>query len=101
MFHINQENSGNFLQKEFMKTSKLHCYNTRQSSDLGFSLPSISTNFKRNFLTFDGVKIWNSLPLEIKSTRNKNPFKKNDEKIPSTELLRSYKLLNISTKKFL
>ena len=76
MFHINQENSGNFLQKEFMKTSKLHCYNTRQSSDLGFSLPSISTNFKRNFLTFDGVKIWNSLPLEIKSTRNKNPFKK-------------------------
>ena len=76
MFHINQENSGNFLQKEFMKTSKLHCYNTRQSSGLGFSLPSISTNFKRNFLTFDGVKIWISLPLEIKSTRNKNPFKK-------------------------
>ena len=76
MFQINQENHSNFLQKEFIKTSKLHCYNTRQSSDLGFSLPSISTNFKKNFLTFDGVKHWNSLPIELKNIRNKNAFKK-------------------------
>ena len=75
MFQINQENRSNFLQKEFIKTRKLHCHNTRQSSDLGFSLPSISTNLKKNFLSFNGVKLWNSLPIELKSTRNKNPFK--------------------------
>ena len=97
MFHIYQENSGNFLQKEFMKTSKLHCYNTRQLSNLGFSLPCISTNCKRPFLTFDAVRIWNSLPSEIKSTRKKIHVK-NDEKILSTKLLGGYKLLNISTK---
>ena len=39
----------NEFQKEFIKTSKLHCYNTRQSYDLGFSLPSFSTNFKKTF----------------------------------------------------
>ena len=76
MFQINQENHSTFLQNEFIKTSKLHHYNTRQSSNLGFSLPPASTNYKKNFLTFDGVKFWNSLPVEPKRTRNKNPFKK-------------------------
>ena len=76
MFEINQENNSNFLQNEFVKTKKLHSHNTRQSTDLGFSLPSISTNFKKNFLTFDGVKLWNSLPMELKNTRSKHPFKK-------------------------
>ena len=85
MFQTNQENHSNFLQKEFIKTSKLHCHNTRQSSNLGFSLPSITTNFKKNFLTFDGVKLWNSLPIELKNTRNKHSFKK---------LMKSYLLQN-------
>ena len=73
MFQINQENHSNSLQKEFIKTSKLHSHNTRQSSNLDFSLPSISTNFKQNFLTFNGVKFWNSLPIELKNTHKKIP----------------------------
>ena len=55
---------------------QIHNYNTRQSSSEGFSLPSISTNFKKNFLTFDGIKFWNSLPIELKKRDNKHHFVK-------------------------
>ena len=75
MFQISKEASSNTLRTEFLKTKHLHHYNTRQSSSLGFSLQTISTNFKRNFLTFDGVKLWNSLPLDLKKTITKVSFK--------------------------
>ena len=75
MFQINKDNSYTTLGHECLKTKKLHCYNTRQSSGLGFSLQAISTNSKRNFLTFDGIKLWNSLPLDLKEANNKISFK--------------------------
>ena len=75
MFQINKDNSYTTLGHECLKTKKLHRYNTRQSSGLGFSLQAISTNSKRNFLTFDGIKLWNSLPLDLKEANNKTSFK--------------------------
>ena len=77
MFQINNETNSTTLGHHFLKTKSLHRYNTRQSSSLGFSLQVISTNFKRNFLTFDGIKIWNSLPLNLKKANNKIYCKKN------------------------
>ena len=75
MFPINQVVT--FFKRNSSKlVNYVHCYNTRQSFDLGFSLPSISTNFKKNFLTFDWVKHWNSLPIELKNIRNNMPLKK-------------------------
>ena len=64
------------LENEFIKTKNVHKYNTRQSSSEGFFLPSISTNLKKNFLTFDGIKVWNSLPIELKQMNNKRKFVK-------------------------
>ena len=72
MFQINKETSYTTLGHEFLKTESLHCYNTRQSSGLGFSLQAISTNSKRNFLTFDGIKLWNSMPIDLKTANNKH-----------------------------
>ena len=57
MFQMNKETSYMTVGHEFLKTNSLYCYNTRQSSGLGFSLQAISTNSKRNFLTFDGIKL--------------------------------------------
>ena len=74
MFQINKETSYTTLGHEF-QTKSLHCYNTRQSSGLGFSLQAISANSKRNFLTFDGIKLWNSLPIDLKKAYNKTSFK--------------------------
>ena len=75
VFQISKETSYTNLGHEFIKTKSLHCYNTRQSSNLGFSLQAISTKFKRNFLTFEGIKLWNSLPLDLKEAKNKISFK--------------------------
>ena len=83
MFQINKGNSYTTLGHECLKTKKLHRYNKRQSSGLGFSLQAISTNSKRNFLTFDGIKLWNSLPLDLKEANNKISFKnKMTHKLP-------------------
>ena len=57
MFQINKDASYSTLGAEFLKTKNLHHYNARQSSSISFSLQSISTNFKKDFLTFDGVKL--------------------------------------------
>ena len=76
IFQINKNTSNKFLQDEFMKTKNLHKYNTRQSSSEGFSLLSIRTNYKKSFLTFDGIKLWNSLPTELKKLHDKHHFVK-------------------------
>ena len=76
IFQINNNTSNNFLQDEFMKTKNLHKYNTRQSSSEGFSLPSICTNYKKSFPTFDGIKLWNSLPTKLKKIHDKHHFVK-------------------------
>ena len=75
MFQINKDSSYTTLGHECFKTKRLLRYNTRQSSGLGFSLQAISTNSKRNSLTFDGIKLWNSLPLDLKKANNKISFK--------------------------
>ena len=76
MFEINKDPEKFPIKHEFIKTKDLHRYNTRQSSSEGFSLPLISTKLKKAFLTFDGVKIWNSLPDQLKKIKNKNSFVK-------------------------
>ncbi len=57
MSQISKEISYTNLRHEFIKTKSLHCYNTRQSSILGFSLQAISTKFEKSFLTFEGIKL--------------------------------------------
>ena len=75
MFQLNIETNYITLGHEFLKAKDLHRYNTRHSSNLGFSLKAISTNFKRDFLAFDGIKLWNSLPLNLKKANNRLSFK--------------------------
>ena len=74
IFQINNDKT--YLEGEFIKTKNVHKYNTRLSSSEGFSLPSIATNFKKNFLTSDSIKFWNSLPIELKKIYNKHHFVK-------------------------
>ena len=77
MYKINSDKTSR--KGEFDKTTYVHKSNTRQSSFEGFSLQSISTNFKKNFVTFDGIKFWNSLPIEKKKMDNKTPLCEADE----------------------
>ena len=77
MFEVNQNLDKFPLEHEFVKANNLHKHNTRQSSSEGFSLPTVSTNLKRNFLTYNGIIFWNSLPRELKKEKDKNVFLRN------------------------
>ena len=74
MFEVNQNLDMLPLEHKFVKTNNLHKHNTRQSSSEGFSLPTVSTNLKRNFLTYNGSIFWNSLPRDLKKEKDKNDF---------------------------
>ena len=73
MFDIYHENSSDILNDLFIKTNLRHHHMTRQSSNDNFSLPLVSTNYKQRSIIYEGVKIWNSLPLRIKKLQNKRP----------------------------
>ena len=74
MFQITQNLDEFPLEREFVKANNLHKHNTKQSLSEGFSLPTVSTILKLNFLTYSGTILWNSLPRELKKVKNKNFF---------------------------
>ena len=51
-----------------------HSYGTRNSK-MCFNLPQVNSYGGKTF-KFCGIKIWNSLPLSLKSTESKADFKK-------------------------
>ena len=59
------------------KTNVRHSYNkTRQATQNQFSLPLVTTECRKKFITFNGIKILNEIPLEIRSMSRKNKFSK-------------------------
>ena len=77
MLEVNQNLDKFPVELEFVKTTNLHKHHTRQSSSEGFSLPTVSINLKRNFLTYNGIIFWNSLLRELKKVKDKNIFIRN------------------------
>ena len=59
----------------FQAISTMHSHGTRQSKS-NFYIPSISTNYGKSSLKFNGAKIWNSIDESLKLLP-RNSFKKN------------------------
>ena len=76
MYDISNNNLTSTICDLFQKTKARHSYKTRQATKNKFSFPLITTECRKKFITFDGVKIWNEIPLEIRSMSSKNLFKK-------------------------
>ena len=74
IFQINHNTSKRILQDEFVKAKYMHKYNTRLSLSEGFFHPPVSINFKKSFLTSEGIKSWKSLHTELKKIYNKHHF---------------------------
>ena len=62
----------------FKKVEDVHSYNTRKSL-LSFVLPEIKTQGKRTFM-YNGAKLCNSLPLNIKVIEHRDNFKRKCKK---------------------
>ena len=61
----------------FQKTKTRHNYKTRQATKNEFSFPLVNTECRKKSIAFNGIKIWNEIPLEIRSMSNKALFKRN------------------------
>ena len=68
MSEISQNLHPAFIQCLFTKVSEKHQIMTRSSSLNKYSLPHARTNFRKHFINFTGVKLWNDeIPDKIKS----------------------------------
>ena len=62
----------------FIKNKSFIKYVTRQSEH--FYLPNFNYEFSRTTIQYAGPKLWNGLPLAIKSSPSLNTFKQNYNK---------------------
>lgn len=60
----------------FEMTRNKHSIKTRQATFGLLSQPAMRTNFKKNSIINNGVKIWNSIPIAIRQCKTKFIFKK-------------------------
>ncbi len=73
----------NFIYKSIHGLNAKHCktffnfvtrYSSRTSDSLKLIEPKIKNNFLKNTIFYKGIKIWNDLPLEVRSTQNYDNF---------------------------
>ena len=74
MHGIYNGNAPSYLGENFVLVNNQHRHNTR-NSEHNFIVPRVNGMAKFNF-QFQGVKIWNELPNNIKCISNKSTFKK-------------------------
>ena len=58
----------------YVVNSAIHQYSTRQNTNL--HVPKCRTSLRQATIVFQGPKLWNSLPLEIRTNPSLNSFKK-------------------------
>ena len=74
VFNIFNKSSSSYLSDNFRLFSDVHGYNTR-NSESNFILPRAKGQACNTFY-FTGIKEWNSLPIQIKSSTDANSFKR-------------------------
>ena len=74
IFDLNNGSQCAIFDRFFENTTSRHGYQTHQSMKKQFAFPILRTNYKKRFFTYNGIKIWNSIPLHIREQKNKNRF---------------------------
>ena len=64
------------LQKLFQLVNSRHNIQTRQATAGHLSQPLVGTNYKQNFITNYGVKVWNEIPRELRDAKSEEVFTK-------------------------
>ena len=63
-----------YSQQCYKLNSDVHQYNTRQRNNL--NIPKCRTMIKQNTISFQGPKLWNALPMDVRSSSSLNIFRK-------------------------
>ena len=72
MCHIAKCNMVDSIKKLFKLIKSMHVVNTRQASAGNFAQPTARTNYKSNFISVLGVKIWKETPFDIRKALTKH-----------------------------
>ena len=59
------------LPQKFTKISEIHSHNTRSNANADYFVPSARINLSKNSFSYCGPKLWNNIPLEVRSS---SPF---------------------------
>ena len=86
MYDVSVGKVDEHFQKLFKFVKSRHNIQTRQATAGHLSQPLVRTNYKQNFITNYGVKVWNKTPREIRVSKSKKSFAKSYK----TWLLDSY-----------
>lgn len=65
-----------YLKERFKFISSTHTLTLRSSENLSLMTPSHSTKFYHNSFTVSSIRLWNSLPVVIRSTKSIDSFKR-------------------------
>ena len=75
MYKFNNEMLPPMFDEMFTTNADNHNYNTRFA--LNFEFPNNKLEFGNKSISYQGVKIWNSIPSNIKNSKSLNLFKSN------------------------
>ena len=76
MYDVSKGKVEEHLQKLFQLVNSRHNIQTRQATAGHLSQPLVRTNYKQNFITNYGVKVWNEIPRELRDANSKKVFTK-------------------------
>ena len=77
MFKCFNNAAPTYLFDKFHKLRDLHNNYTRQATADLLALPKFKLDTAQNSFSFKGAKLWNSLPISIKSSTSLSSFKRN------------------------
>ena len=77
MFKCFNNAAPTYLSDKFHKVHDLHNIYTRQATADNLSLRKFKLAKARNFFSFKGAKLWNYLPISMKSSTSLSFFKRN------------------------
>ncbi len=75
-FEISKGQNTALFSSFFQKTKDQHHYGTRQARSGKLYIPTVRTNYKKHFISYSGIKIWNSIPEDIRNSPSKKLFVK-------------------------
>ena len=75
VFRVHQGYAPLYIQSLFKRNTK--CYRLRSTSDIQFEIPKTRIKIADRSIAIVGPKWWNGLPLNLKTAKNENVFRKN------------------------
>ncbi len=76
MYDIHHETAPQCLNRMFTKTNQIHDRQTRRNNNLNYYVPRMNLEMSKHNFKYRGVKVWETIPDEVKIAPTKKAFKR-------------------------